>query len=620
MCIIPPHNEVAFLLLKKEYIKYMKKTENNSDDNQKKVDYSLLKRIFKEIAKPQLKLIITGMVFMICFSAIEGYSITLLKPLLDDVFLQKNLDILSKIGVLIVLCYFSKNLFNYFANILISMAGMRAGIDLRKRIFSHIISLDMDYLNKTTTGRLLNHVNVEAAAVLAIATNTLAKVVKHIMTCLIMFFIMVYYGRYMFFILIFLIPTIGITIKLIVNRMRKLTRKVFDINNRHASIVLQIMNGLSTVKSYTKEKDEVEKIYEIEKDLYKQSMKQIKVSSAQTPIVETFVGIGMAVALFTGGYFISKDYMSAGDFVAFMVALTAAYKPLKSLLGMNNQLQSGLIGAERVYEFLDTKPKIVDYPNAKNINDKKIDIEFDNVNFAYDKADGNVLNNISFKVPAGKVCAFVGPSGSGKSTIMNLLLRFYDIESGDIKLANKSIKDIKIKSLREKISYVSQDAYMFGASIRDNIKYGRENATIKEIEKAAKMASCGFITEDLPQGFDTIVGEKGVRLSGGQKQRISIARSLLKNSPVLLLDEATSALDTKSEKDIQKALKTLMKNRTTFVIAHRLSTIIDADIICVLDKGEIVEMGKHEELLAKKGMYKKLYDIQFKGKDKKSKV
>lgn len=582
-----------------------------------KVDYSLLKRIYKEIAKPQLKLIIFGMIFMICFAAIEGYSISLLKPLLDEAFLQKNLSVLTNIGLLIAICYFGKSLFNYFADILISIAGMRAGINLRKRIFSHIIELDIDYINKTTTGRLLNHVNVEAAAVLSIATNTLALLVKHIVTCIIMFFIMIYYGRYMFFIILFLVPTVGLTIKLIVKRMRKITRKVFDINNRHSSIVLQIMNGLQTVKAFTKEKEEVNKIFNIEKELYKQSLKQVKVSAAQTPIVETLVGIGMAISLLSGGYFISKGYMTSGEFVAFMVALTAAYKPVKSLLSINNQLQKGLIGAERVYQFLDTEREIKDSENAQDIKSNKFDVEFKNVHFTYDKKDGEVIKDFSIKVPAGKVCAFVGPSGAGKTTIMSLLLRFYDIDSGAINFNEHNMTDITIKSLREHISYVSQDSYMFDMSIEENIRYGNSKASKEDIRKAAKMAACDFIEKDLPQGFNTIIGEKGTRLSGGQKQRVSIARALLKDSPILLLDEATSALDTKSEKDIQKALKTLMKNRTTFVIAHRLSTILDADIICVMDKGKIVEQGTHEELLKKKGLYKKLYDIQF--KDKKGK-
>jgi len=499
-----------------------------------------------------------------------------------------------------------------------SVAGMRAGIELRKKVVKHIIKLDLSYLHKSSVGRLLNHINVESAAVLNIATTTLTVAFKNAVTCLIMFSIMAYYGRYMFFVLLFLVPTIGLSIRVIVRKMRKITKKVFDTQNMHASILLQVMNGLKTVKSYVREKYEVNRIFKFEQDLYKHSLKQAKISSAQTPIVETFVGIGLAMSLWGGGQLIAEGLMTTGDFVAFLLAMTAAYKPLKGILNINTNLQKGLIGAERIYKFLDEKPLITNKLNSKKSMAKKANIEFENVSFAYDKKDGSVINDLSLKLNNGKVCAFVGPSGSGKTTIMNLITRFYDIDSGSIKINGIDIRDYNLDTLRENVAFVHQDSFLFDGTVADNIRYGNLKATKKQIEEAAKLAACyDFITKELPNSFDTVIGENGSSLSGGQKQRISIARALLKDSPILLLDEATSALDTESEKLIQNAINKLIKGRTTFVIAHRLSTILDADVICVINKGKIVEQGSHEELIKNKnGLYKKLYDIQFKSESK----
>lgn len=576
------------------------------------VDYTLLKRIFKEVVKPQLKLIITAIALMVLSAAGEGYTITLLKKVLDEGFIGKNMSTLNQIGLCLVSAYIIKNILLYFGKITMSIAGMRAGVDLRCRIVSHIIKLDIAYINRSNIGRLLNYINVEAAAVLSIATGTLAKAVRSLITCIIMVGIMAYYGRQMFFVLLFLVPTIGISVKLIVGKIRKATKKLFDTQNQHSSLMLQVMNGLKTVKSYVREDHEADKIYKFEKKLYKHGVKRVKVDEAQTPIMETFIGFGLAISLWTGGYLISNGMMTVGDFVAFLISMTAAYKPLKSLLNINTAVQNGLIGAERVYKFLDTEKEITQPENAKRFDSSKADVEFKNITFSYDPEEGNVINDLSLSVKTGTVCAFVGPSGSGKSTIMNLISRFYNLDSGHIVINGIKLENYDLNSLREHIAFVHQDVFLFDGSVAENIRYGKLNATDEEVHKAAKLAACyDFITTELPDGFETRVGEKGVRLSGGQKQRISIARALLKNAPILLLDEATSALDTESEKQIQEALKTLMKGRTTFVIAHRLSTILDADKICVIKDGILEEEGNHQGLLTQNGLYKKLHDIQF---------
>ena len=317
-----------------------------------------------------------------------------------------------------------------------------------------------------------------------------------------------------------------------------------------------------------------------------------------------------------GGHFISSGAITTGDFTAFLLALTAAYKPAKNITSTGDTIQHGLLAAEILFDFLDSKPDIMDAPDARELNAKNMSVEFHNVSFAYNENEP-VLKNINLRVPAGQICALVGPSGGGKTTLFNLLERFYDPQSGKITINRTDIKKYTLKSLRENIADVSQSVFLFNGTIEDNIKYGREDATHDEVIAAAHAANADEFINEFPNGYQTPVGEGGALLSGGQKQRIAIARAILKDSPILLLDEATSALDTQSEKIIQKSLNKLMQGRTTFVIAHRLSTILDADIICVIKDGEIVESGTDSELCKLDGEYKKLRDIQFKTKSKK---
>jgi subfamily B ATP-binding cassette protein MsbA len=328
------------------------------------------------------------------------------------------------------------------------------------------------------------------------------------------------------------------------------------------------------------------------------------------------ISIGLAMALIVGGHFIVTGAISTGDFTAFLLALTAAYKPAKNITGTGNTVQHGLLAAEVLFNFLDSKPDVMDSPSAAPLSAKKMSIEFDNVSFAYNPNE-QILHDISLSVPAGCVCALVGPSGGGKTTMFNLIERFYEPQSGCIEINGRDIKKYTLKSLRKNIAEVSQDVFLFNGTIADNIKYGAPNATQKQIQAAAMAANAHDFISEFPNGYNTSVGERGSLLSGGQKQRVAIARAILKDAPILLLDEATSALDTQSEKLIQAALTDLMKGRTTFVIAHRLSTILDADIICVVKDGKIIESGTDAELVALNGEYKKLRDIQFRDKKKK---
>ncbi len=580
-------------------------------DKSKTVQLGLYKRIFNDIAKPQMKLIILSILAMLVAAGAEAYSITLVKRVVDEGFFSKNMDILYIVGLQIIAAYATKGLFGYLNTMFMGRAGANAATYLRKRLFRQMMCLDMGFFFNKPIGRLMNYYTVEAGAVLNVSTKVIVDVIKDAVTVLAMVGMMIYYAPHMLGVIVILAPAILIPFVIITRKMRKVTRKTFGLAAESSSHINQSLQGIKTIQSYNREELETKKMYDIEASTVKTNVKSINLSGLRTPILEVLISLGLAGSLLLGGKFISSGVMTTGDFVAFILAMTAAYKPLKSLTRINGAVQSGLIAAESIYEFLDMKPKIRNAKNAIELKRGKLSVEFDHVNFAYNEIDGDVLHDINLNVKPGQVCAFVGPSGGGKSTMVNLITRFYDVNSGAIKINKHDIREYTVDSLRESIAEVSQDVFLFSGTIADNIKYGDLSATQKEIQAAAKLANAHDFISEFPEGYNTVIGERGARLSGGQRQRIAIARALLKNAPILLLDEATSALDTQSERLIQTALEKLMVGRTTFVIAHRLSTILGADMICVIKNGQIVEQGNHSQLMKKRGMYKKLYDVQF---------
>jgi ABC-type multidrug transport system fused ATPase/permease subunit len=350
---------------------------------------------------------------------------------------------------------------------------------------------------------------------------------------------------------------------------------------------------------------------EIEDIRVRMGFKTAKLVGLQTPLLETIISVGLCSSLVYGGYLIEQDAMSVGGFLAFLVALTAIYKPAKSITSIGSSMQTGLIAAEAIFEFLDTESKLVDAPDAIELEYAPMRVKLDGITFAYNKTDGNVLHHVSLEIAPGTICAFVGPSGGGKSTLFNLIDRFYDPQQGRVLINGTDVRRFTLASLHRNIATVSQDVFLFDGSIADNIKYGSPDATQEQVIAAARAANAHDFLTEFPNGYDNPVGERGTLLSGGQKQRIAIARAILKDAPILLLDEATSALDSHSEQKIQAALKHLMRGRTVFVIAHRLATVLDADVICVIKDGQIIEKGTDATLYALGGEYAKLKDIQF---------
>lgn len=582
-----------------------------NDNPQAKISWSLYNRVWREIGLPYWKLLLAGIIFTLIAAAAEAYTITLVKKVIDKGFIEKNMTSLYFIGVQIVIAYLIKGLFGYGKTLAMARAGLLGATHLRRRIYRHMVHQHIGFFHTSKTGPLMNNFTGLANAVLGLVTNSVMNIVQSIATLCMMLGLMIWYAPQMTAVLVFLIPAILIPLTIIMRKLREVSRNSFGADAGSISHITQTILGIKTIQAFSAEKNEIKNMDDIEDYRVKVGFRSVKLSGIQTPFLEVIISLGLCAALIIGGHFIVTGTISTGDFTAFMLAMSAAYKPAKSLTSISGGIQNGIIAAEGLFEFIDKKSGIIDTPQAATLTHQQMAVTLDHVSFAYHETDGNVLHDLCLEVKPGKICAFVGLSGGGKSTIFNLLLRFYDPQRGAVKINGTDIRHFTLSSLRHNIASVSQDVFLFNGTIADNIRYGCPDATQQQIEDAAKAAHAHDFIMSFPSQYNNKVGEFGALLSGGQKQRIAIARAILKDSPILLLDEATSALDSQSEKLIQVALNELMQGRTTFVIAHRLATVLDADIICVIKDGRIVEQGSDAELMALQGEYKKLKDIQF---------
>lgn len=589
---------------------------DKSDVDADRVKWSLYWRVWREIGIPQLKWLIAGVVATILAAGAEGYTITLVQQVVDKAFIEKSMAAIYFLAVQIIIAYGLKGVFTYAKALIMSKGGLIAYARLQKRIYNHMIHMNLARFYGDGIGKNLNYFSVQCGAVLSLVTTAVVQFIQNVATLAMTFALMVYYAPQMCVVLLFLVPALLIPMALIMRRKRKLSRQSFKIANDVAQCLNQTLHGIKTIQSFATEDREMANFTRVLDKSNSNAYKNTQAGALRSPLMEFMISIGLCIAMIMGGHFITSGAISTGDFTAFLLALTAAYRPAKSITGTGESIQHGILAAEVLFAFLDSKPDITDAPNAKKLTGKTMSVDFDHVSFEYNPNEP-VLRDINLHVPAGTVCALVGESGGGKTTMFNLIERFYDPQFGKISINRTDIKKFTLKSLRENISEVSQDVFLFNDTIEANIKYGNPNATHDEVVAAARAANAHDFIMEFPDGYNSSVGEGGGLLSGGQKQRIAIARAVLKGAPILLLDEATSALDTQSEKLIQSALKDLMRGRTTFVIAHRLSTILDADMICVIKDGEIVESGTDAELCALGGEYKHLRDIQFKSKTKK---
>ncbi|MBR5575096.1 MAG: ABC transporter ATP-binding protein [Alphaproteobacteria bacterium] len=600
--------------------KITKKIEKfiKGDDKNGRIAWSLYGRVWRKIGRPYFKWLLFGIIFTILAAGAEAYTITLVQQVVDQAFINKSMNAIYFLGGQVIIAFGAKGAFTYAKALIMAKGGLLASANLQKKIYNHMTHMNLSRFYGDGIGKNLNYFTVQAGAVLNLVTGTVVKLVQNVATLAMTLALMFYYAPQMCVVLLFLTPAIIIPMVAIMRKRRKLSRQSFGIANDVAQHLNQTLHGIKTIQSFANEEREAKNFHNVLNASMVNAYKSTQANALRSPLMEFMISIGLCIAMIMGGHFISSGAISTGDFTAFLLALTAAYKPAKSITGTGDSVQHGLLAAEILFQFLDSKPEITDAPDAVELKSGNLSVSFDDVSFAYN-ADNPVLHNVSLNVPAGSVCALVGPSGGGKTTMFNLLQRFYEPTSGKITINRRDIRKYTLKSLRLNISEVSQDVFLFNGTISDNIKYGCPDATPEMVIEAAKMANAHDFISEFPNGYDTNVGERGSLLSGGQKQRIAIARAILKNSPILLLDEATSALDTQSEKLIQSALTQLMRGRTTFVIAHRLSTILDADKICVIKDGQIVESGTDAELCELNGEYKRLRDIQFRTENKSTK-
>ncbi len=508
--------------------------------------------------------------------------------------------------------FFTKNIFLYMKNILLRVVELKLVKDIRDRLYKHIQTLSLGYFHKKQTGSITSIVmnDVEQLQVaLAVVFQRLFVEPINILTFVTLLFII---SWKLALIAIVIIPLAGIAIISIGRSIRRKSRRTQSKIAEIMQILTETLSSIRIVKAFVNEKEEVKKFTGESQHYFKLLLKRARLDLISAPVTESFgVIIGVVLLWYGGMEVLSNQGVSAEDFIRFIVILFSILGPIKQMSNVNLRIQVGAASAERIFELLDTPPEIVEKADAVDLGEFKKAIEFDLVHFEYNDGDELVLDELSFTINKGEVVAMVGPSGSGKSTIADLIPRFYDVSTGVIRIDGHDLRDATLASIRGQMGIVTQEVILFNDTIRNNIAYAQPNVSDEAIRKAAEAANALEFIEQTPSGFDTLIGERGVNLSGGQKQRLAIARALLKNPPILILDEATSALDTESEKKVQKAIETLMKDRTALVIAHRLSTVQNADKIVVIEQGRVVETGTHSELYEKGGLYRRLYDIQF---------
>ena len=508
--------------------------------------------------------------------------------------------------------FFTKNIFLYIKNILLRIVELKLVKDIRDRLYQHIQTLSLGYFHKQQTGSItsivMNDVSELQSAVGVVFQKLFVEPIN-ILTFVTLLFII---SWKLAIIATIILPLAGIAIVTIGKSIRRKSRrtqsKIADI----MQLLTENLSSIRIVKAFVNEKEEVRKFTGESQNYFKLLLQRARLDLISAPVTESFgVIIGVVLLWYGGMEVLSNEGVSAEDFIRFIVILFSILGPIKQMSNVNIKVQTGAASAERIFELLDTPPEIVEVKNAVDLGDFSQSIEFDRVHFEYNDGDERVLDEVSFTINKGEVVAMVGPSGSGKSTIADLIPRFYDVSKGAIRIDGNDLRDATLASIRGNMGIVTQEVILFNDTIRNNIAYAQPNVSEKAIQQAALAANALKFIEQTPNGFETMIGERGVNLSGGQKQRLAIARALLKNPPILILDEATSALDTESEKMVQKAIERLMQDRTALVIAHRLSTVQNADKIIVIDKGRVVETGPHSELYENGSLYRRLYDIQF---------
>ncbi len=570
----------------------------------------ILKRLYKDYSKRFLNKIFIAGLFSIMVAGSTSAIAWLLDPAIKKIFIDKDETLIFLIPAFIIITFAAKGISLYFAKSTMIHVGEEIKKLLQFNMVSSLINADTKLIDAKHSGKFISNLTYDVTHITNMLSDAVLALFKDSLTLIGLLIVMFTQNWKLSLIAIVMIPLASAASKSLGKRISKVATEAQEKSGFLNSYLIELFKNHKLIKIFQKENYEIERSDKHLENLKNKTAKIRTVYVRVSPVMETLTGIMIAILIFYSGKLIIKNEIDINNFFSFLAAMMLAYQPVRSLATVNMAINQGLSAARRILPIIDNVNEIKDHEHAKELSISNAKIRFNDVNFRYDENNDIVLKNINLEINGGKMSALVGHSGSGKSTILNLIPRFYNIKSGDIKIDGQSIYTTKINSLREKISLVSQDTTLFDDTIKNNIAYAKKDATDEEIIDAAKLSYCEEFINELPNKYETIIGEDGIRLSGGEKQRISIARAILKKSPIILLDEATSSLDSETEEKIQNAINILTKDRTTIVIAHRLSTILNSDKIFVVDSGKILASGKHEELLKNSNQYKSFYEKQ----------
>jgi len=556
--------------------------------------------------------ILLSMIASLGVASTDGAMAKLVQPFVDKLIIAGDREMIALVPLIVIGLAAGKGLSRYIQQYFILTAGQLAIQDLRNQVFKHLMSLSMRFHSRTSTGSIMSKVLNDIGMLQSFLGDVLVIILRESFTLVVLVGLAFYTDWKMALIAFTALPATALPAALLARRIKAYVKKSQGAIAILTTALEQAFSGIKVIKSFGTEKDQVRHFFGKNRSYYKLWRKVIKYDAASSPVTELLTSLGVAGVLWYGLNRVLAGDMTQGELFSIVASILLMYGPVKRLVRVNNVFQSAMGAAERVFEIFEEQPRIFDAPNARRLDRARGELALQNVCFRYEEdSSAPVIEDLSLHIAPGEMVALVGPSGSGKTTLTSLLLRFFDPQSGEILLDGHDLRELAAESLHRNMAMVDQEAFLFNDTIANNISYGDPEGSLERIREAARQAYADEFIENLPEGYQTEIGDRGLRLSGGQRQRISIARAVYQNAPVLILDEATSALDTESESMVQEALNNLVENRTTIVIAHRLSTVKHADRIVLLDRGKICEIGTHEELLAREGMYRRLYDLQF---------